>query len=465
MEGSFKWYFHYEQILLRSLETYSIFAPENYYIIGKDRETFLAQVRMLYPKDEVVDAAEIIFDFLKQKENQSLAGSYIGPNFAFLQRLNRRYAIQTGLANYLLDNEKDQELQRILKAQKNEHEKDIERTVIGFIRALEQDYPEIETIKIKGQVCGYRSKVEQDIYLGVHPKKVIDVIWASRLEKMSDLAESNLLEIGVHPIFILSSTADVETDIDRFKRDYPLAGRCIIFFQLSNLQKNWLEVLSVDHETMDIRPVAHQLATSFKEKIRKLRDEIAKISKHWFEQVDEQGYVLRPLIFTKSEEDNLLLLAEGYMKMLIHQITSTELGIKQEVKFMDSEEYNRFLHVLNATEVRAKLQKDGYKGSGLFARVLSNILAGILVLSSSWTPSLGESFRKNILELNGDQKLDLGCVIDSGSFKICENNELIISTEEEGLIFFFLNLLIELQKLGTISAMDITKYASALDSI
>ncbi|WGG46472.1 hypothetical protein [Rossellomorea sp. DA94] len=355
-------------VLIRSLQTFSIKAPDNYFIIGKERETFLAQVRTLYPKDEVVDAAEILFSYFEQQKDQVLKETFIGPNFAFLERLNRRYAAQTGIANYLLLDEKDQELQQLLKERTKDYGKDIERTVLGFIRSLEQDYPSTETIKIKGQMCGFRSHVERDIHLGVHPKKVVDVIWASRLEKLNDLAESNLLDIGVHPIFILSSTADTEIDINKFKRDYPLAGRCVMFFQVTNLQKNVLEVLSVDREIMDIRPVAHQLATPFKAKIRALRDEIAKVSRAWFEQIDQQGYVLRPLIFTKAEEDNLPLLAEGYTKMLIHGATSTELGIKQGVKFPESEKYNRFCQVLKATEVRAKLDKDGYEGAKLFIK-------------------------------------------------------------------------------------------------
>ncbi len=354
--------------LIRSLETFSINAPENYLIIGKERETFLAQIRTLYPKDEVVDAAEILYSYFEQKKDQILGETFIGPNFAFLERLNRRYAVQTGVANYMILEEKDLELQQVLNERKKDYVKEVERIVLGFIRALEQDYPNTETLKIKGQVCGYRSYLEQDIYLGVHPKKVVDVIWASRLENLNDLAESNFLDIGVHPIFILSSTADTEIEINKFKRNFPLAGRCFIFFQVTNLQKNVLEVLSVDRELMDIRPVAHQLATTFKSKIRALRDEIAKISKIWFEQMDQQGYVLRPLIFSKSEEDNLPLLAEGYMKMLINNATSTELGIKQGIKFSDSENYQRFRQVLKATEVRAKLEKDGYEGAKLFVK-------------------------------------------------------------------------------------------------
>ncbi|KKB42083.1 DUF6602 domain-containing protein [Bacillus thermotolerans] len=136
--------------------------------------------------------------------------------------------------------------------------------------------------------------------------------------------------------------------------------------------------------------------------------------------------------------------------------------VKQEI----SKEYIDYAG--NKAESVRKLNRTSapiYHAGGRYPpKPLNNILAGILVLSSSWSPPLGESFKKNIL-LSGDQKLDLGCIINDGSFKVSEKNELTISTEKEGLIFFFLNLLIELQKLGTIPAMDITKYAAALDSI
>lgn len=98
-------------------------------------------------------------------------------------------------------------------------------------------------------------------------------------------------------------------------------------------------------------------------------------------------------------------------------------------------------------------------------KALNKILAGILTVGSVWTPGLGEPFKTHITALDGDQKLDIGCSLDTGSFKFDNENQLVTSTTEESLIFFFLNLLIELQKLGTIPAMDILKYAESLESI
>ncbi|MEH7370171.1 hypothetical protein V7156_11950, partial [Priestia megaterium] len=54
-------------VLLRSLATFSITAPNGYYIVGRDKETFVEQVRMLYPKEEAEHAAYLLFDLIKKK--------------------------------------------------------------------------------------------------------------------------------------------------------------------------------------------------------------------------------------------------------------------------------------------------------------------------------------------------------------------------------------------------------------
>lgn len=95
----------------------------------------------------------------------------------------------------------------------------------------------------------------------------------------------------------------------------------------------------------------------------------------------------------------------------------------------------------------------------------AKILAGILTLTSTWNPALGQSFDESIARLKEEQILDLGCVLEAGSFQVSYSQATKISksSHEEALISFFLKLLIELQKLGTTPAMDINCYAKALD--
>ncbi|MBE0662566.1 MAG: hypothetical protein IH597_08875 [Bacteroidales bacterium] len=97
-----------------------------------------------------------------------------------------------------------------------------------------------------------------------------------------------------------------------------------------------------------------------------------------------------------------------------------------------------------------------------------HILGGILCTSSDWNPALGDPFEKHIKSLRKNAFIDLGCIIDEGAFlaKICDDQVMISrSTKNEVLLFFFLNLFMELQKVGTVTAMDVVEYAKALKSI
>ena len=96
------------------------------------------------------------------------------------------------------------------------------------------------------------------------------------------------------------------------------------------------------------------------------------------------------------------------------------------------------------------------------------ILGGILCTSSDWSPGLGDSFEKHISSLSDNAFIDFGCIIDEGAFLAKRSEDQVIisrSTKDEILLFFFLNLFMELQKVGTVTAMDVVEYAKALESI
>lgn len=100
------------------------------------------------------------------------------------------------------------------------------------------------------------------------------------------------------------------------------------------------------------------------------------------------------------------------------------------------------------------------------AKPHNKIVAGLLTLSSAWNPPMSDSLDKALFNLEPDSRIDLGCILAEGAFLAdYEKLEILKSTKEESLIFFFLKLLIELQKLGTTPAIDINCYGSALDSI
>jgi hypothetical protein len=96
------------------------------------------------------------------------------------------------------------------------------------------------------------------------------------------------------------------------------------------------------------------------------------------------------------------------------------------------------------------------------------ITGGILTLNSGWADTFGESFQDCINSLDENSQIDIGCVLEKASYTISyadKSFSLETSQNEETLIYFFLKLLIILQKLGTVPAMDIEAYARAIKSI
>jgi len=110
-----------------------------------------------------------------------------------------------------------------------------------------------------------------------------------------------------------------------------------------------------------------------------------------------------------------------------------------------------------------------YHAGGFYPpKPLTKIIGGILAIKSSWKPALGKSLENHLNSLPEAEKINIGCAVDDGSFvvEISDNNdvELKKSSDDEALIFFFLKLYVELQRLATVSAIDVSSYAKVLNS-
>jgi hypothetical protein len=87
------------------------------------------------------------------------------------------------------------------------------------------------------------------------------------------------------------------------------------------------------------------------------------------------------------------------------------------------------------------------------------ILAGILTIDGY----LSDKLKNNLDKAKKDNFLNFGCSLQDGAFwfKKCRGNKYSFertAKKEESLIFFFLNLLSELQQLGTVPAIDLKAY-------
>lgn len=94
---------------------------------------------------------------------------------------------------------------------------------------------------------------------------------------------------------------------------------------------------------------------------------------------------------------------------------------------------------------------------------LHRIIAGILTTTSGWKPVFGDPFKACLTNYNELQQVDCGCVLKGGSY-FFDYNQSLLSTSEEGesLVYFFLQLLIKLQEMGTVPAIDLNEYKKTL---
>ncbi len=92
------------------------------------------------------------------------------------------------------------------------------------------------------------------------------------------------------------------------------------------------------------------------------------------------------------------------------------------------------------------------------------ILGGFLALSSGWSKRRwSDDLRKELRSLQRQERLDLLCVFSVGAASIhYRGSEVSLDVSEEGLVFFFLRLLANLQKMATVPAIDFEAYARAI---
>ena len=97
---------------------------------------------------------------------------------------------------------------------------------------------------------------------------------------------------------------------------------------------------------------------------------------------------------------------------------------------------------------------------------LHSILAGIITIESTWSDPLGDTLRKNLRSLADSCRIDFGCALKQGAFWVEYEPKMVVkkSATDEALLFFFLQLLMKLQSIGTVPAIDIREYAKSLQS-
>jgi hypothetical protein len=97
---------------------------------------------------------------------------------------------------------------------------------------------------------------------------------------------------------------------------------------------------------------------------------------------------------------------------------------------------------------------------GMYAqRPLTPILGGILTFESDWSPALGEALLKALKTDDPATRLDIGCVAAHGMFTCNEEGCHAISPQSKPATAFLLELIAQLQSLGTVPMIDTRAYA------
>ena len=106
-----------------------------------------------------------------------------------------------------------------------------------------------------------------------------------------------------------------------------------------------------------------------------------------------------------------------------------------------------------------------HAGGTFKAKKPHRIISGIVALENTWSPPYGTAFKKLMKSFEPKFQIDIGCALNAGSFEASYQSNKIkyeFSNTDNSLIFFFLRLLRKLQKIGTVTAIDILKYMESL---
>ena len=135
--------------------------------------------------------------------------------------------------------------------------------------------------------------------------------------------------------------------------------------------------------------------------------------------------------------------------------------VKQDLKKSHMEYAGR-----KAESVRALYRTSApipYAGGTYKPKPLHRIYAGILTSVSEWVDPYGDPFMKCLYEYDENQQIDCGCVLSGGSFFYDYQHKVLKrSSKDESLVHFFLQLLIQLQEMGTVPAIDLKEYMKVL---
>jgi hypothetical protein len=174
-----------------------------------------------------------------------------------------------------------------------------------------------------------------------------------------------------------------------------------------------------------------------------------------------------------SEQIDIVIFDRQYSPFLFNQdgvlyipaeSVYATIEVKQEINKSEIEYAGK-----KAASVRKLLRTSApipHAGGTFSPKKPFNTLSVFLAAHSTWKNPFANPFKRTIKGLKLKSQIDLGCIINEGSFLInysqdCEPEFSVVSGENH-LMFFFFTLLSKLQALGTAPAVNFEKYAELI---
>lgn len=94
-------------------------------------------------------------------------------------------------------------------------------------------------------------------------------------------------------------------------------------------------------------------------------------------------------------------------------------------------------------------------------KALFPVLGGVVAKSVEWETGLGKTFEKALAPKGVEDRIDFGCALDTGAFKVDHSGimPVVTVTAQNVLLAFFMGLLDSLQALASVPALDYKAYA------
>lgn len=168
-----------------------------------------------------------------------------------------------------------------------------------------------------------------------------------------------------------------------------------------------------------------------------------------------------------------LVFHQGDTKLIPAESVYAVFEIKQELNkdyIQYAGEKAKSVRSLHRTSARIK-----HAGGDYDPKPLHEILAGILTTRSTWVSPIASNVAKCVLDRGYEDRLDFICSISDNTFVIDHNTfvnqydtaqtpSIQFCEKDESLVFLLLNLLRRLQDIGTVPAINFSKYAEGIKS-